>query len=101
MTFFHVSSHFVFLCTLMISKYFLPVAGNSDFANAQAEQDVFSQSTAGCSSTCKSMSFTSRSRFTRHFQYELSGHGLDSVDSICDLGVVLDSKLNFTLTLWL
>jgi hypothetical protein len=44
---------------------------------------------------CKSMSFA-RSRFTRHFQYELSGHKLDSVDSICDLGVVLDSKLNFT-----
>jgi hypothetical protein len=44
---------------------------------------------------CKSLSFT-RSRFTRHFQYEISGHGLDSVDSICDLGVVRDSKLNFT-----
>jgi hypothetical protein len=44
---------------------------------------------------CKSMSLT-RSRFTRHFQYELSGHGSGSVDSICDLGVVLDSKLNFT-----
>jgi hypothetical protein len=44
---------------------------------------------------CKSISFT-RSRFTRHFQYELSGHRLDSVDSICDLGVVRDSKLNFT-----
>jgi hypothetical protein len=55
-------------------------------------------STAGCSSTwvkCKSMSFT-RSRFTRHFQHVLSGHRLDSVDSICDLGVVLDSKLYFT-----
>jgi hypothetical protein len=34
--------------------------------------------------------------FTKHFQYELSGHRLDSVDSICDLRVVLDSKLNFT-----
>jgi hypothetical protein len=43
---------------------------------------------------CKSISFT-RSRFRRHFQYELSGHRLNSVDSICDLGVVLDS-LNFT-----
>jgi hypothetical protein len=28
--------------------------------------------------------------------YELSGHRLDSVNFICDLGVVLDSKLNFT-----
>jgi hypothetical protein len=44
---------------------------------------------------CKSLSVT-RSRFTRHFQYELSGHRLDSVDSICDFGVVLDSKLNLT-----
>jgi hypothetical protein len=37
-----------------------------------------------------------RSRFTRHFQYELSGHRLDSADSICDLGIVLATKLNFT-----
>jgi hypothetical protein len=44
---------------------------------------------------CKCMSF-SRSRFTRHFRYELSGHRLDTVYSICDLGVVLESKLNFT-----
>jgi hypothetical protein len=44
---------------------------------------------------CKNMSFA-RSRFTRHFKYELSGHRLDSVDSIYDLGVVLDAKLNFT-----
>jgi hypothetical protein len=43
----------------------------------------------------KSLSFT-RSRFTRYFQYDFSGHRLDSVDSICDIGVVLDSKLNFT-----
>jgi hypothetical protein len=41
MTFFHVSGHFAFFCTLMISKYFFPVAGNSDFANAQAVLDVF------------------------------------------------------------
>jgi hypothetical protein len=44
---------------------------------------------------CKRISFT-RSRFTRHFQYELSGQRLDNVDFICDLGVVLDSKFNFT-----
>jgi hypothetical protein len=44
---------------------------------------------------CKSLSFT-RSCFTRYFQYDFSGHRLDSVDSICDIGVVLDSKLNFT-----
>jgi hypothetical protein len=44
---------------------------------------------------CKSMSFT-RSRFMRHFQYELSGHRLNSADSICDLGIVFATKLNFT-----
>jgi hypothetical protein len=37
-----------------------------------------------------------RPRFTRHFQYELSGHRLDSVDFICNLGVFLDSQPNFT-----
>jgi hypothetical protein len=78
-------------------KIFFPVAGNSDFANAQAELsqwciDSGMQLNLG---KCKSMSF-SRSRFTRYFRYELSGHRLGSVDSICDLGVVLDSMLNFT-----
>jgi hypothetical protein len=36
---------------------FFPVAGNSDFANAQAELDVIisDASTAGCSSTWKSV----------------------------------------------
>jgi hypothetical protein len=55
-------------------KIFFSVAGNSDFANALAELDELNLG------KCKSMSFT------RHFQYELSGHSLDSVDSICDLG---------------
>jgi hypothetical protein len=81
-------------------KIFFPVAGNSDFANAQDELDVIFQWCIDSGKQlnlekCKTMSFT-RSRFTRHFQYELSGHMLGSVDSICDLGVVLDSKLNFT-----
>jgi hypothetical protein len=53
-------------------KIFYPVGGNSDFANVQAELYKIS------------------------FKYELSGHRLDSVDSICDLGVVLDSRLDFT-----
>jgi hypothetical protein len=70
-------------------------------ANAQAELDVFSQwcidsgMQLNLGKCIKSMSFT-RSLFTRHFRYELSGHSLDSVDSISDLGVVCDSKLNFT-----
>jgi hypothetical protein len=81
-------------------KIFFPVARNIDFANAQAELDVFFQ---WCIDSrmqlnlgkCKSLSFT-RSRFTRYFQYDFSGHRLDSVDFICDIGVVLDSKPNFT-----
>jgi hypothetical protein len=64
------------------------------------DDDVFSQMCIDSGlqlnlEKCKSLSFT-RSRFTGHFQYELSGHRLDSVVFICDLGVVLDSKLNFT-----
>jgi hypothetical protein len=82
-------------------KIFFLVAGSGDFANSQAELDVFAQWCIDSGmqqlnlGKCKSMSFT-RSRFTRHFQYELSGHRLDGVDSICDLGVDLNSKLYFT-----
>jgi hypothetical protein len=55
-------------------KICFPVAGNSDFANAQAELDVFFQ---WCTDSgmqlnlgkCKSISFT-RSRLTRHFQHQ-------------------------------
>jgi hypothetical protein len=69
-------------------------------ANAKAELDVFSQWRINSRMQLnlgkgEIISFT-RSRFTRHFQYEFSGHRLDSVDSICDLGVVFDSKLDFT-----
>jgi hypothetical protein len=81
-------------------KIVFPVAGNCDLANAQAELDVSSQWCIDSGmqlnlGKCKSMSFR-RSRFTRHFQFILSGHRLDCADSICDLGVGLDSKLNFT-----
>jgi hypothetical protein len=64
-------------------KIFFPVAGNSEFANAQAERDVF-------------CFFPVVHQLGRHFQYGLSGHRLDSSDSNCDLGVALDSKINFT-----
>jgi hypothetical protein len=81
-------------------KIFFAVAGNSDFASAQGELDVFSQWCIHSGmqlklGKSKSMSLT-RSCFTRHFQFELSGHRLDTDDSICDLRVVLDSKFNFT-----
>jgi hypothetical protein len=38
-------------------KIFFPVAGNNDFANVQAELDVFASgaSTAGCSSAWESV----------------------------------------------
>jgi hypothetical protein len=77
-----------------------PVAGNSDFANAQAELDVFIPNLRIDSGMqlnlgkCKNfMGFTRFRLLTRHFQYELSDYRLDS---ICDLGVVLDSKFNST-----
>jgi hypothetical protein len=69
-------------------KIFFPVAGNIDFANAQAELDVFSR---WCIDSGMQREF-----YKISFKYELSGHRLDSVDSICDLGVVLDSRLDFT-----
>jgi hypothetical protein len=74
-------------------KIFFPVVGKSDFANAQAEVDVFSQ---WCIDSGMQLNLGNCKNFTRHFEYELSGHRLDSVDSICDLRVVVDSKLNFT-----
>jgi hypothetical protein len=58
-------------------EIFFPVTSNSDFANAQAELGGASQ---WCIDNglqlnlekCKNMSFT-RSRFTRHFQYQVTG----------------------------
>jgi hypothetical protein len=84
----------------IVGSNLFPVAGNSDFTNVQVELDVFSKWCIDSGmqlnlGKCKSMSFT-RFRVTIHFQYELSGFSLNIVDSICDLGVVLDSKLNFT-----
>jgi hypothetical protein len=100
MTFFHLSSHFAFFCTLMISKYFFLLPEVVTLQMRRLNLMFFSQWCIDSGmqlnlGKCKSMSFT-RSRFTRHFQYVLSGHRLDSVDSICDLGVVLDSNLNLT-----
>jgi hypothetical protein len=82
---FQVTSHF--FCTLIVSN---------DFANAQAELDVFSQWCIDGGMQLNLGKLKSMSFKRRHFQYELSGHRLDNVGSICDLGVVLDSKLNFT-----
>jgi hypothetical protein len=43
MTFFHVSSHFHVLLYTDDLKIFFPIADNGNFANAQAELDIFSQ----------------------------------------------------------
>jgi hypothetical protein len=54
-----------------IYRYIFPVNSNSDFASAQAELGFFFQWCID-SGMQLSLSFT-RSRFTRHFQYELAG----------------------------
>jgi ribonucleases P/MRP protein subunit RPP40 len=93
--FFHVSSYFALFCTLMISKYFFLLSAT---VTSQIPSGVSTCRDSGVQlnlEKCKSMS-SARSHFKRHFQYELSGHKLDSMDYICDLGVVLDTKLNFT-----
>jgi hypothetical protein len=78
-TFFHVLSHFAFFYRLMWTKYFLLLATKMNLQMRRLNLG-----------NCKSMGFT-RSRFTRHFRYELSGHRLDSVYYICDLGVFLEA----------
>jgi hypothetical protein len=44
---------------------------------------------------CKSITF-SRLRYPIEFSYLLGGTILDRVDSINDLGVIMDSKMSFT-----
>jgi hypothetical protein len=80
-------------------KIFFPVRTQSDVESAQAELDIFSK---WCSDNhlklnlgkCKSMTF-SRSPTPIQTIYVLSGCSLSKVESISDLGVVLDPKLNF------
>jgi Reverse transcriptase (RNA-dependent DNA polymerase) len=80
-------------------KIFIPVRNQCDVDSAQAEMDFFSQ---WCIDNrlqlnlkkCKSMTF-SRSLTPIRTSYVLSGYTLSQVDSISDLGVTLDSKLNF------
>jgi hypothetical protein len=73
------------------------VASNSDFANAQGELDVFSQwcIVRGIQLNLEKWKSISIS-FHETFPIWIIRSQLDSVDSICDLGVVLGSKLNFT-----
>jgi hypothetical protein len=44
---------------------------------------------------CKSITF-SRLRHPIEFSYMLGGNNLDCVDSVNDLGVIMDSKMSFT-----
>jgi hypothetical protein len=81
-------------------KIYFQVRNSSDYIRAQTELDKFSQ---WCSdnkmslnlSKCKTISFT-RSTTVHNFDYRLSGSTLDRVETITDLGVVLDTKLTFS-----
>jgi Reverse transcriptase (RNA-dependent DNA polymerase) len=80
-------------------KVFFPVCKAEDITNAQSELDSLSR---WCSvnrlslnlGKCKALRF-SRSFAPEQPNYMLSGHLLENVDKICDLGVILDTKLNF------
>jgi Reverse transcriptase (RNA-dependent DNA polymerase)/Endonuclease-reverse transcriptase len=80
-------------------KIFFPVMNQEDHEIAQTDLDAFSQ---WCTqnkmelnlSKCKVMSFT-RSLYSKQFSYKLSGIFLQKVESIEDLGVMLDTKLSF------
>jgi hypothetical protein len=97
MTFYHVSNSHSFV-TLMISKYFflLPATATLQMRRLNLMFRCIDSGMQLNLGKCKSISFTKSTSFTRHFRYELSDHRLDSVNSICDLGVVLDSMLNCT-----
>jgi Reverse transcriptase (RNA-dependent DNA polymerase) len=81
-------------------KIFFAIRNDEDVIKAQVELDSFSR---WCLDNklylnlgkCKAIRF-SRSITPGHPSYVLSSHLLENVDKICDLGVSLDSKLNFT-----
>jgi Reverse transcriptase (RNA-dependent DNA polymerase)/Endonuclease-reverse transcriptase len=80
-------------------KIYFKIRNVADYNRVQSELHNFNQ---WCSnnkmilnlSKCKIISF-SRSSSIHDFQYTLSGSVLDRVESISDLGVILDSKLTF------
>jgi Reverse transcriptase (RNA-dependent DNA polymerase) len=80
-------------------KLFLPVSSSQDCLKIQSDLDRLAQ---WCSenelplnvSKCKSITFTRSFNPTR-FLYAIGSSTLERVDSITDLGVVLDSKMTF------
>jgi hypothetical protein len=80
-------------------KVFFPMRGSEDHQYAQTELEALSQ---WCMDNdlqlnlnkCKIISF-SRNRATLNFDYVLSMHSLERVNTIRDLGVLLDQKLDF------
>jgi hypothetical protein len=82
-------------------KVFFPVRSDEDYHNAQLELNTLSQ---WCEnnlmrlnlSKCKVITY-SRARTTMRFDYVLSNHTLERVESIRDLGILLDPKLDFRL----
>jgi Reverse transcriptase (RNA-dependent DNA polymerase) len=80
-------------------KVFFPIRGDEDFHRAQSELEILSRWCVDNElrlnlNKCKIISFT-RGRATLRYDYELSNHTLERVDSIRDLGVLLDPKLDF------
>jgi hypothetical protein len=80
-------------------KFFFPAENQEDHAVGQTDLNAFS---LWCTqnkmelnlSKCKVMSFT-RSLFPKQFSYTLTNHLLQKVETIEDLGVILDAKLSF------
>lgn len=82
-------------------KIFLDLNCNSDCSNLQSDLDRFHKYCTDNSlflnyNKCSKITF-SRSRYPLNFSYILGGTALQSVDRICDLGVMFDCKLSFNL----
>jgi hypothetical protein len=81
-------------------KLFLPVRGFRDCLRTQEDLSRLAECCEANASElnigkCKSITF-SRLRHPIEFSYMLGGNILDRVDSINDLGVIMDSKMSFT-----
>jgi hypothetical protein len=91
--------HLRFLLYADDLKVFCPIRGVDDYQHAQSELEALSR---WCMDNelhlnlnkCKVISF-SRNRTTLRYDYELSRHILERTDSMRDLGVLLDRKLDF------
>jgi hypothetical protein len=80
-------------------KLSLPVRGFRDCLRIQDDLNILAKSCEANAlelnvSKCKSITF-SRLRHPIEFSYMLGGNILDRVDSINDLGVIMDSMMSF------